>query len=349
MSIPMRKLHLILAAAVVTVATNVFAAETGIAARKPIIAGACPGCVWGPLAEVVKAAMKPYGYDVLICYNCNQDKAPIYVSEAGVPHDLTAHEIELNDPPPPKGPVDFGIVEVMMFNWAYNGEALYKGRPMRNLRLIAKIEDPVYLIIAARKDRGITDLNALRTQKKPIRILTDGGPWLEPVFEYYGITRKDVESWGGRFHFAMAVKKNEDFDLIVSSLGSIGNNYESNVWTQMSEKYDLHYFPIPHDLRQSLVKYWSGTLVDLPVQYLRGVDRPIPTVGRSGHVVYGRADMPADFAYTVAKAVHEHRDLLKWSNRPYSYDSRTVWRYGNVPLHPGAERFYREMGYLNGR
>ena len=40
--------------------------------------------------------------------------------------------------------------------------------------------------------------------------------------------------------------------------------------------------------------------------------------------------MPDDFAYALAKAVHDNRDRLKWLNRPYSYDSRTVWKRGRA-------------------
>src|SRR5271155_726709 len=53
--------------------------ETGIAIKKPVFAGACKICPWGALAEIVKAAMKPYGYDVQICYNCNN---PRFVADA---------------------------------------------------------------------------------------------------------------------------------------------------------------------------------------------------------------------------------------------------------------------------
>jgi len=35
--------------------------------------------------------------------------------------------------------------------------------------------------------------------------------------------------------------------------------------------------------------------------FLRGVDRPIPTVARSGHVVFARDDAPDQVAYDVAK------------------------------------------------
>jgi hypothetical protein len=59
--------------------------QTGIAGRKPVFGGACEICPWGAMAEVVKAAMKPYGYDVQICYNCNGADAPRIVSEARKP------------------------------------------------------------------------------------------------------------------------------------------------------------------------------------------------------------------------------------------------------------------------
>ena len=324
------------------------AGDTGYAVKRPVMGGACKQCVWGPLAEFVQAAMKPYGYDIVICYNCNQADSPRYVAKALRPHQLTAHEIALGDPPPPSAPVDFGVTESQMLIWSYNGQVMYQSDgPQHQLRLIAKIEDPVYFLIAAKKSSGITDLASLRTAKRPIKILTDGGPWLEPVFKYYGITKKDVESWGGAFKAtAMSPEKDGDFDLLVSSLASTGNNFESNVWTQMSEKYDLAYFSLPDDLRGELAKEFNGELVDVPYEYLRGVDHPIHTVGRSGHAVYGRADMPDAFAYTLAKAIDESHERLQWLNRAYRYDTRTVWKNGNVPLHPGAERYYREAGYL---
>jgi TRAP-type uncharacterized transport system substrate-binding protein len=70
------------------------------------------------------------------------------------------------------------------------------------------------------------------------------------------------------------------------------------------------------------------------------------TVARNGTAVYGRTDMPDDFAYTLAKALDEHQDLFGWSHSFFSYNSRTVWKALDVPLHPGAARYYREKGYM---
>ena len=41
--------------------------QYGCAVKRPILGAACPFCPWGALADEVKEAMKPLGYDVQIC------------------------------------------------------------------------------------------------------------------------------------------------------------------------------------------------------------------------------------------------------------------------------------------
>jgi uncharacterized protein len=55
---------------------------------------------------------------------------------------------------------------------------------------------------------------------------------------------------------------------------------------------------------------------------------------RTGTVIYGRADMPDNFAYLVAK-VDEQQELLQWRHLNFSYNVHTVWKGCEVPLHPG--------------
>ena len=57
---------------------------------------------------------------------------------------------------------------------------------------------------------------------------------------------------------------------------------------------------------------------------MRGVDRRIPTVERTRHVIYVRDEAPDDFAYTLAKALDEHQDLLRMQAQPYWYDPKLV-------------------------
>jgi hypothetical protein len=61
-------------------------------------------------------------------------------------------------------------------------------------------------------------------------------------------------------------------------------------------------------------------------------------------LIYGRADMPDSFAYDVAKALDEQKHLLIFGIIPLSYNPDIVWQARGVPLHKGAEQYYREKG-----
>jgi len=84
----------------------------------------------------------------------------------------------------------------------------------------------------------------------------------------------------------------------------------------------------------------------IPNGLLRGVEREIPTIVRNGTVVYTRKDVSDAFAYDVAKAMDEHQDELQWTNQNFSYNVHNVWKVCDVPLHPGAARYYKQMGYM---
>jgi TRAP transporter TAXI family solute receptor len=322
--------------------------ETGVAVKRPVFGGACPhGCPWGEIAEFVREAMKPVGYDVVICRNCNRDRTARLVSKAAHPPPLDDMDYELGTTERVDAPVDFGVTESGMLSWAYEGRYLYqKDGPYRNLRLIARIEDPTYLLVAVKADSDITNLAQIREKKMPVSILADFQPTSMPVLEYYGLTRDAVKSWGGRFIMAFR-RGNKEADVIVSSMASPANNPESAFWTEFSQKHDLRFLELPEDLLQELGTETLGMQrVTVPWGLLRGVDRKITTVARSGEAIFGRDDLPNDFTYDAARAFDMRRGDLKWYIRPYSYDPQTVWKNFNVPLHPGAERYYREMGYM---
>jgi TRAP-type uncharacterized transport system substrate-binding protein len=115
---------------------------------------------------------------------------------------------------------------------------------------------------------------------------------------------------------------------------------------EASQKYDLKFLQLPNDLLDKLAKDFDMERREIPINLLRGVTTPIPTVAYNGNAIYGRTDMPDAFAYTAAKALDEHRDLFLWALEAYSYDPKTVWKAYGVPLHPGAARYYREKGYM---
>jgi TRAP-type uncharacterized transport system substrate-binding protein len=81
-----------------------------------------------------------------------------------------------------------------------------------------------------------------------------------------------------------------------------------------------------------------------------GLSQEIQTLDFSGWPMAVRADMPAEVAYALCEAVEKSKDLIPTDNfKPLDVaqlcanDEEAPY---DVPLHPGAERFYRERGYL---
>jgi TRAP-type uncharacterized transport system substrate-binding protein len=339
----------VLAAPVSGNAQNAAPASTyGIAAKRPVLQAACQYCPWGALGDIVKKAMAPDGYDVAVCYSCSGPDSVRFVSRRRVSAEISDRQFAEGTVFRPDAPIDFGVTQMERVRWAYEGAEEYqKEGPFKNLRLIARIENPAYLMIAAVKSSGITDPKQIRERKMPVRVMlgVGGGP-ISEVLDYYGITRKDVLSWGGRFLEGNALLKNPDFDFILG-ISTLSNYPEGNMWYEMTQKKDLVFFPVPEDLRQKLVKDYLAQPVDLPFRFMRGVgDTPLPTVGMSGLAVYGRDDLPDAFVRDIARALDERHDLIKWANQPFSYDPATVWDGQGVPLHPAAAAYYRERGYL---
>ena len=323
--------------------TRVGYEEWGIAVKHPVLQAACKYCPWGSLADVVKTMMAFYGFDVGICYTCSMQNAVRTVAKRLPSIELSDRTIALGvKSAGPPAPMDFGVTSLGGVLNAYRGQIpdLPEGS---SLRLIARIEQPSYLMMAVTRASGLTDLRQVHERKMPIRIL--GGN--AAIQEYYHLTEKDVTALGGAIYPGNALDKNENFDVIIGS-GVMSNYPEGNMWYEMTMKKDLMFLPIPEEVRQRLVKESPlATLVNLPFRYMKGVgDAPIASVGTSGTAVYSREDVPDGFAYAVAKAVDEHRDLLKWAVMPFSFDSRTVADGAGVPVHPGAAKYYRERGYL---
>ena len=320
--------------------------KTGWAYKKPVFAAACPfGCPWGELGEFVHDAMKTLGYDVILCRNCNRDRGPRLVATATKAPPLDALDARTGTTKRVDAPPDFGVTASGFLSSAYQGTGAYSnGGPYKNLRLIAKIEDPMFLLIAVKESSDIRDLAQIKDKKMPVKILAGGGA--DSILKYYGMTRADIASWGGSVNASMGARESAEFDVIIDDSAGPAMNPESSHWPILSQKHKLKFLELPEPLILELAKSPGYQIVSTKWGLLQGIDRNIRTVGRSGEAIFAREETPEQAAYDVAKAVDLARNDLIWLIRRYSIDPRTVSQNQGVPLHPGAARYYREMGYI---
>jgi uncharacterized protein len=173
------------------------------------------------------------------------------------------------------------------------------------------------------------------------------------VLEEYDFNFDDIERWGGRVLRDRPKNQklpgvrpvSEDFDAVFDEA------IMTNRWKSLTEKYDIEFLPIEEDIIGRLVTQgWSRGV--LPKNRFRGVDRDVPGIDFSGWFLFCRQDMDEELAYYTIQAIDDQqKQINEWFDLPTSgmtaqVDMRRIGRELPLPLHPGAEAYYREKGYL---
>lgn len=100
------------------------------------------------------------------------------------------------------------------------------------------------------------------------------------------------------------------------------------------------------ELQRLTKKYPVIKVIEVPPGQITGVDQPVKVPAIRAELVV-RKDFPNDYAYDIAKILHEQYDALKTAFPPgqYSTADSTVSQSA-FPLHPGVQRYFREKGLL---
>lgn len=322
----------------------------GIQVGRPLVAAACKGCPWGALAYAVAAAMKPYGYDIQVCWVCWSTFGPREVADKTKPVLPPGDNFPFYIEPPPDGIPDMGITSDRNLTDLYLGRAAYAKdhKPRHNVRVIATVLQPNYLLTAVSVKSGIKSLFDIKDRTEPTRIWVDGNnAAVQEILKYYDIDIASLEKKGGGIIKPLLIERQERASADVYIGGAVlANTPEQHTWYEVTQLSDLKFLQMDDQLIDRLAQIPGYKRGIVPMGYLRGIDHRIPTVVRDRHVIYVRDDAPDDFAYTLAKALDEHQDEFRKLAQPYYYDIRQVGISDVVPLHPGALKYYRERGYI---
>ena len=321
------------------------AASATIAAKKPVFAGACKACPWGILAKVTADALSFYGYQTTICWVCWSSFGPREMGDKSKP---VVPPGALDDPqyvePPPDLVPDISATSESNLIDAWNGTGPYAAdhKQRRNYRVIAVVRTSTYMLAAASRKSGITSLRQIKDRSEPTWIVGNN----PIIFDHYGIKAEDLRAKGGGIMPSNASREKRALGDVFIGTGLLANTPEQRSWYEASQLNDLVFLDFEEPLIARLAREPGYQRATIPLALFRGVDRPIPTVMRPNHFIYARDEAPEAFAYDVAKALDEHRDLFQVQLEPWYYDPQTVAGSKVIPMHPGAMKYYRERGYV---
>ncbi|MCE7027534.1 TAXI family TRAP transporter solute-binding subunit [Jiella avicenniae] len=252
-----------------------------------------------------------------------------------------------------RGEADLGLSFSALSNWARQGIVSFK-EPHEDIRaLIGGLNVPHRLGIVVRKDAGITSLDQVKD--KAVRLVTvqrggAGEALAQMALESYGLTYDDVEKAGGRvtnIDLPVAIQQLRDgqADMFIHNIG-----YRQPDVMELALGGDITFIPLGEEQMKSISeKYGLQTGLSVRAGEFEGVEEAVPSVGYPTGVIVN-ANMSDDTAYSIVKAVCENQEKVREAHSSLAeFDCKTAGepgRNGGVPLHPGAERYYKEQGWM---
>ncbi|HHY37730.1 MAG TPA: TAXI family TRAP transporter solute-binding subunit [Clostridia bacterium] len=247
------------------------------------------------------------------------------------------------------GDIDIGMSTNTSAREAWAGEGSFK-EPLKNIRGITQLYTAYVQFIISDKI-GINSIADIKEKQYPIRIsVHTRGSGIETTakrtLELYGITYEDIEKWGGKVVF---VGSNEAASMMAD--GQLDAYFGFSAapiknFTELELNHTFKVLPIDEPVAKQLEEKYGYPLGNIPAGVYKSVTSEIPTITEAAGL-YTRADVPEDIIYKVTKSLIEHRQELGGIHAQLKkLTPEMMPKDLGVPLHPGAEKAYREAGIL---
>ena len=243
------------------------------------------------------------------------------------------------------GELEFGVAQSDWQFHAFNGTSRFEEQgPFEELRAVFSVHPEPFTVVA-RADAGISSFEDL--QGKRVNVGNPGSGQrgtMEVLMEAMGWTMDD---------FAVA----SELQAAEQSQALCDNNIDAMIYTvghpsgsiqEATTACDSVLVTVDNDAVTQLVEdnsfYRTATI---PGGMYRGTDADVMTFG-VGATFVTSADVPEDVVYTVVSAVFENLDQFKSLHPAFAnLDAATMANDSlSAPLHPGAERYFREAGLI---
>lgn len=246
-------------------------------------------------------------------------------------------------------PLGFGFT--VTNRWAYEGKEAYDAKH-ENLRALVGGLDTYYLVAIASRKLPIASVKEIKDKKVPIKMVTQPVGSLgefagRQLLRSAGVSYADIKSWGGSTqHAGYNVIVDAFKDGRADILFAVVTPKHPSV-SEIVTSVDVKFLGLDPATIASLgpLGYNPATM---PADTFKGQSEPVKTVGFPTVLITNK-ELPDAIAYTVTKAVVDNKDaLVRGHAGLVEFDPKVAWQPEKVgiPLHPGAERVYREKGWM---
>ena len=250
-----------------------------------------------------------------------------------------------------KNETPLGLGFTVTNRWAYEGKEAYTEK-LENLRGLVGGLDTYYLVAVATRKLGISSVREIRDKKLPVKVYTQPVGALgefagRQLLRALGTSYSDIKAWGGstnhvNYNIIIDAFKDGRADILIAVV-TPKHPSVSEIVTSV----DVKFLGLDAESARALLPL-GYTAATMPPETFKGQSEPVSTVGFPTVLITNK-ELPEPLAYTVTRTVIENKDALVRGHAGLAeFDPKTAWQADKVgiPLHPGAERAYREKGWM---
>ncbi|MGF1473722.1 MAG: TAXI family TRAP transporter solute-binding subunit [Rubrobacteraceae bacterium] len=242
-----------------------------------------------------------------------------------------------------QGGLQLGLAQNTTAFDAVNGEGEFQGNQVTNAGFMGQLY-PEAVQVITRESTGVTSIDQLEGKK--VAVGPPGGGTAKAarlILEAYGLEEGDYQAFEEGFDDAKAKIQDGNIDASIEVLGVPA----SSVQELQASTGDVVLLPVEGDARSQVVENTTYDEFEIPADSYDFLEGPVPTISAFATLFGSTTQVSPDLGYEITKALYENADQITLPQKEFiTLDSALDGR-GDLPLHPGAERYFKEEGILS--
>jgi hypothetical protein len=240
------------------------------------------------------------------------------------------------------GNVDVIFTQNDVANYSYNGTELLKDQAYKDLRGMACLYNETIQLVAL-ESSGIKTLADLKGKRVSVGAAGSGTEAnARQILEAAGLTYNDIKVQYLSFGESASNMKDGNIDAAFNTAG-----IPTAAIQDLSVSRKMVLVPIDKEAASKLMaKYPFYAVQVIPAGTYQGQTQNVTTVAVKSMLAVS-SKLPADLVYELLATMFEHTDrLIAAHAQGKNVKLETALEGMSIPLHPGAEKFYKEKGVL---
>ncbi|MCL1855742.1 MAG: TAXI family TRAP transporter solute-binding subunit [Clostridia bacterium] len=247
-----------------------------------------------------------------------------------------------------RGEMDISTTVSHLYRSALDSIDPYAGKTYHSLTALGNIGTSDTCLFLIKASVPVNSIQELVDRKYPINLVTTtraSTPFLgaERILAEFGITADDLKSWGGSMQYlsytdgCMLIADGHADGIIAPVVAAI---------TELQTTTPLKVLPLEESMVDSLVAKFGYAKNHVKGGTYGFMTEDFLAIGEP-NILLCRSDLPDEVAYSTAKLLCEKPEIITaWGTHHATFVPAMAPTSIGGPLHPGAEQYYKEAGYL---